>query len=70
MKAKSLSTFRTKIRHDDPCTVLVNIGDVIDGDEDHLRDLARNRLVELVDEGDEFADTEKKTAAKTPKGKK
>ena len=53
MKAKSLSVFRTKLRLDDPGTVLVNIGDVIEGDDDHLRALARNRLVELVEDGAE-----------------
>ena len=50
MKAKSLSVFRTKLRQDDPGTVLVNIGDVIEGDDEHLRSLARNRLVELVED--------------------
>ena len=52
MKARSLSTFRTKLRQDDEKTVLVNIGDVIEADAEHLRALARNRLVEIID-GDE-----------------
>jgi hypothetical protein len=51
MKAKSLSVFRTKFRSSDEKTVLVKIGDVIEGDEEHLRALARNRLVELLEGG-------------------
>lgn len=51
MKAKSLSVFRTKLRIDDEGTVLVTIGQVIEGDEEHLRNLARNRLVELIEDG-------------------
>lgn len=62
MKAKSLSVFRTKLRQDDSSTVLVSIGDVIEGDEDHLRALARNRLVEIIDDG-----TEKNAKAAKPK---
>lgn len=55
MKAKALSMFRTKLRHDDEGTVLVTIGQVIEGDDEHLRELARNRLVELVEDSDELA---------------
>ena len=51
MKAKSLSVFRTKLRSTDASTVLVSIGDVIEGDDEHLRALARNRLVELLEDG-------------------
>ncbi len=51
MKAKSLSVFRTKLRLNDPGTVLVNIGDVIEGDDDHLRALARSKLVVLLEGG-------------------
>ena len=53
MKAKSLSVFRTKLRQDDLGTVLVTIGQIIEGDDEHLRALARNRLVELVEGGAE-----------------
>ena len=68
MKAKSLSVFRTKLRQDDPATVLVNIGDVIEGDDEHLRSLARNRLVELVEDGaDNSAKTAKPKAEPKPK---
>lgn len=63
MKAKSLSVFRTKLRHTDEGTILVSIGDVIEGDDEHITALARNRLVELVD-----GDTEKSVKAATPKG--
>lgn len=83
MKAKALSMFRTKLRYDDEKTVLVTIGQVIEGDDEHLRELARNRLVELVEGGAEpeakpaKAKTEAKTqaaakpgaAAKPAKGK-
>ena len=83
MKAKALSMFRTKLRYDDEKTVLVTIGQVIEGDDEHLRELARNRLVELVEGGAEpaakpaKAKTETKTqaaakpgaAAKPAKGK-
>lgn len=51
MKAKSLSVFRTKLRRNDPGTVLVAIGQIIEGDDEHLRALARNRLVVLLDDG-------------------
>ena len=72
MKAKALSMFRTKLRYEDEKTVLVTIGQVIEGDEQHLRDLARNRLVELVEDGNEpaakpakaKAEAKAKTAAK------
>ena len=30
--------------------VLVNIGDIIEGDVEHIRSLARNGLVEIVEE--------------------
>jgi len=50
MKAKSLSVFHTRLTFGDARTTLVNIGDVIEGDDDHLRALARNRLVELLDD--------------------
>lgn len=63
MKAKALSMFRTKLRYDDEKTVLVTIGQVIEGDEQHLRELARNRLVELVE------DDGKAAAAKPAKAK-
>ena len=62
MKAKSLSVFRTKLRQADEGTVLVQLGDVIEGDEDHLRALARNRLVDLMED-----DTEKSVKAAKPK---
>ena len=62
MKAKSLSVFRTKLRHDAPGTVLVTIGQIIEGDDEHLRALARNRLVELVED-----DAEKSAKAAKPK---
>ena len=62
MKAKSLSVFRTKLRHSDEGTVLVTVGQVIEGDDDHLRALARNRLVEIVEDGAE-------TSAKPAKAK-
>ena len=65
MKAKSLSVFRTKLRQDDPGTVLVNIGDVIEGDDEHLRSLARNRLVELVEDGTETSAKPVKPKAET-----
>ena len=55
MKAKALSMFRTKLHYDDEKTVLVTIGQVIEGDDEHLRELARNRLVELVEGGAEPA---------------
>lgn len=72
MKAKSLSVFRTKLRHDDAETVLVVEGQIIEGDADHLRALARNRLVEIVEDGAETsakpakakADAKAKAAAK------
>lgn len=53
MKAKSLSVFRTKLRQDDEGTVLVTTGQIIEGDDEHIRALARNRLVQLVDDGAE-----------------
>ena len=53
MKAKALSTFRTKLRLSDSGVVLVGFGQIIEADEEHLRALARNRLVELIGEGDE-----------------
>lgn len=62
MKAKSLSTFRTKLHLSDPGTVMVNTGQIIEGDEEHLRSLARNRLVELIEDGAE-------TGAKPAKAK-
>lgn len=74
MKAKALSMFRTKLRYDDEKTVLVTIGQVIEGDDEHLRELARNRLVELVDgEAEQAAKpskakTETKTQAATKPG--
>lgn len=77
MKAKALSMFRTKLRYDDEKTVLVSIGQVIEGDDDNLRALARNRLVEIVEDGDEPAAKPAKAkatakpgaAAKPAKGK-
>lgn len=65
MKAKALSMFRTKLRYDDEKTVLVSIGQVIEGDDDNLRALARNRLVELVEDGDEAAAKPAKAKAET-----
>ena len=50
MKAMSLGMFRTKLRPDDEGTVLVNIGDVIEGDADQLRALSRNQLVRILDQ--------------------
>lgn len=50
MKAKSLSTFRTKLHPTDDNTVLVNYGDIIEGDSEHLRALARNRLIQILDD--------------------
>lgn len=68
MKAKSLSVFRTKLRHTDEGTVLVTIGQEIEGDDEHLRALARNRLVELIEDGAEAS--AKPAKAKTdPKAK-
>ena len=68
MKAKSLSVFRTKLRQEDSSTVLVNIGDVIEVDDEHLRALARNRLVEIVEDGAEKnAKTAKPKAETKPK---
>lgn len=60
MKAKALSMFRTQLRDGDTDTVLVHFGDIIDCGEERLRDLARNRLVELIEEDEPAA---KKTAA-------
>lgn len=65
MKAKALSMFRTKLRYDDEKTVLVTIGQVIEGDDEHLRELARNRLVELVEGGAEPAAKPAKAKAET-----
>lgn len=62
MKAKALSQFYTKLRYNDDKAALVSIGQVIEGDDDNLRALARNRLVELVEDGAE-------PAAKPAKGK-
>lgn len=78
MKAKSLSVFRTKLRIDDEGTVLVTIGQVIEGDEEHLRNLARNRLVEIIEDGAEASakpakakvGIKAKSTAKPAKGKK
>lgn len=61
LKAKSLSTFRTKLDHSSEMTKLVNPGDIIEGDEEHLRALARNRLVEILDD-----DTDKAAHADEP----
>lgn len=68
MKAKSLSVFRTKLQRDAPDTVLVNIGDVIEGDDEHIQALARNRLVELLEGGTEKSATPTKPKAE-PKPK-
>ena len=76
MKAKSISVFRTKLRIADEKTVLVNIGDVIEGDDHHLRALARSRLVELLEEDveaagdDTVAERPRKAAKAKAKGKK
>lgn len=72
MKAKSLSVFRTKLHSSDEGTVLITIGQIIEGDDEHLRALARNRLVELIEDGAEAsakpakakADAKTKAAAK------
>ena len=49
MKAKALSQFYTKLRFNDEKATLVSIGQVIEGDDDNLRALARNRMVELME---------------------
>lgn len=67
MKAKSLSVFRTKLYIADEGTVLVTIGQIIEGDEEHLRNLARNRLVEIIEDGAES--TAKPAKAKEVEGK-
>lgn len=69
MKARSLSVFRTKLHRDDPGTVLVNIGDVIAGDDDHLRALARNRLVELLEGETPHVGGDTKSESVAPSGK-
>ena len=66
MKAISLSVFRTKLHLADEGTILVGLGQVIEGDEEHLRALARNRLVELMEEQEPAAPP--KTPAKKPAG--
>lgn len=48
MKAKSLSVFQTRLCRNAPGVVLVNMGDVVEGDDEHIRTLARNGLVEIV----------------------
>ena len=53
MKAKALSQFYTKLRYNDDKATLVSIGQVIEGDDDNLRSLARNRMVELVEDSGE-----------------
>lgn len=68
MKAKSLSVFRTKLRITDEGTVLVTIGQIIEGDEEHLRNLARNRLVELIEDNGESSAKPAKAKA-DPKAK-
>lgn len=67
MKAKSLSVFRTKLRKDDPAAVLVNIGDTIEGDDEHLRSLARNGLVELIESNKAAKQPDAKNEDKTKK---
>ena len=67
MKAKALSVFRTKLRLDKEVELVV-IGQVIEGDDDHMRDLARNHLVELLDDDD--AGTKTMPISKGGKGKK
>ncbi len=62
MKAKALSQFYTKLRYNDEKATLVSIGQVIEGDDDNLRALARNRMVDLMEDGGEMA-------AKPAKGK-
>lgn len=69
MKAKALSMFRAKLRYTDEKTVLVSIGQVIEGDDDNLRALARTRLVELVEDGDEPAAKPAKAKAAPGKAK-
>lgn len=68
MKAKSLSVFRTKLRLSDDGTELVTIGQEIEGDEDHLRALARNGLVELLEA--ENSEAENSEVEETPGGTK
>ena len=66
MKAKSLSVFRTKLHRTDQGTVLIAIGQIIDGDEEHIRALARNRLVELLDESEPPSAPETQAAPQPP----
>ena len=67
MKAKALSQFYTKLRYNDDKATLVSIGQVIEGDDDNLRALARNRMVELVeDSGEQTAKPAQAKAAAKP----
>ena len=65
MKAKSLSVFHTRLRRDDPGRVLVNIDQIIESDEEHLRALERNGLVEII-EDDAEAEQHGQTAEGIP----
>jgi hypothetical protein len=67
MKAKSLCMFRTKLHLQDAGTVLIAPGQVFEGDEGHLRDLARNRLVMLI-EDDPIADAPGESVANETAG--
>ena len=73
MKATAIATFRTKLRPDSPGTVVVRPGDVLDADEEHIKALARNRLVVVdVEEERETAVApapEKPEAPKPRRGK-
>lgn len=66
MKAKSLSVFRTKLHRTDEGTVLIAAGQIIDGDEEHMRALARNRLVVLLEESEPPATPETQEAPQPP----
>lgn len=64
MKATAIATFRTKLRPDMPGTVLIRPGDVLEADAEHVRALARNRLV--VVEEEEERDVAVAPAPETP----
>ena len=55
MKARASATFRMR-------QTLIRVGDIFEADEEYMRALARNRLVEIFDEDD----TEAVPAQKQP----
>ena len=68
MKARALALFRTKLRHNDPKATLVVEGQIIEGDAEHLRAVARNGLVEIIEDGKQ--PTKQPDAKDDGKGKK